>query len=188
MQPFAEFVKQLTPTMLSIDPNFVCEPKMDRTISRIFRDMRRATDGYRYRENMWCIFARDKRQYGEMPGYYFEISPYSFSFGCGFYRADATTIKNYRRLIASGSKQFTDAFAAVNSQPELKLYGDAAKIARPKKMTDEVYDWYCRTNIGVSAESNDYALLMSDALAPFLAETFSAIAPFYHLILSAELS
>ncbi|MFT9057734.1 MAG: DUF2461 family protein, partial [Ethanoligenens sp.] len=73
LQPLRALVEALTPVMLDIDPAFTVEPKVGRTISRIFRDVRFAKDGFLFREEMWITFMRNKRCWEGQPGYYFSF-------------------------------------------------------------------------------------------------------------------
>ena len=188
VKPFKELVVALTPALKAIDGQLICDPKVDRSISRIYRDMRYATDGYRYRDHCWAIFARDKKMYEGLPGYYFEVSPYKFSFGCGYYQASPSAMKNFRRLIIQNSAEYIAARDALKGAPVFEVYGDVLKTSKYDAYPPEAQDLLCRSNIGVSADSTDYDLLMSPALPSYLATQFSAIAPFYNLLLTAELT
>lgn len=182
--PFEQLVKDLREPMLSIDPKFVVEPKVDMTISRIYRDMRFASDGYRYRENVWCIFARDKRAYKGYPGYYFEVSPYNFSYGCGYYSTEPATMENLRKLILSGSEEFQRAEQCVASQKTFSIYGDKRNsLQGQSQIATELIN---RANLGLSVQSMDINLLFSDKLSKILAERFLKIKPFYDLLIKAE--
>ena len=70
LQPMIDLVEALTPTLESIDDRIVTEPKVDKTISRIYRDMRRAHGAF-YREVMWLTFKRDKRMFPGYPEFFF---------------------------------------------------------------------------------------------------------------------
>lgn len=188
VRPFKELVIALTPALKAIDDQLICEPKVDRSISRIYRDMRYATDGYRYRDHCWAIFARDKKMYEGLPGYYFEVSPYKFSFGCGYYQASPFAMKQFRRLITQNSKEYLAARDALKNAPVFEVYGDILKTTKYDAYPPKARELLCRSNIGVSANSTDYDLLMSSALPDYLARQFTAIAPFYDLLLAAELT
>lgn len=186
--PFKQLVTALTPALKAIDSKLICEPKVDRSISRIYRDMRYATDGYRYRDHCWAIFARDKKMYEGLPGFYFEVSPYKFSFGCGYYQASSSAMKRFRLLITSSSPEYIAARDALAKNPVFEVYGDVLKTSKYDSYPPEAQNLLCRSNIGVSADSTDYDLLMSNALPEYLAEQFTSIAPFYNLLLAAELT
>jgi uncharacterized protein (DUF2461 family) len=60
LEPLRELVTALTPVMLELDGQFVVEPRVDKTICRIWRDTRFSHDPSLYRESMWVIFKRVK--------------------------------------------------------------------------------------------------------------------------------
>lgn len=186
VKPFAELVTDMTPAMLSIDPKFIVEPKIDKTISRIYRDMRYASDGYLYRDRMWCVFLRDKKLYNGLPGYFFELSPYGFRYGCGYYQADGKSVKNFRRLILDGSPEYKAAMECYKSQNVLSVYGEKLKGDRYADTPQEAREWLNLKNIGLIAESKDINLLFSENLAQTLSELFVQIKPFYLLMQKAE--
>ena len=67
--------------MLQIDPYLATEPRVDKTICRIRRDTVRSHDKTLYRDTMWIIFKRGKMHGAEVPGIYFEITPWGFQYG-----------------------------------------------------------------------------------------------------------
>ena len=186
VQPFKELVIDLTPTMLSIDSKFIVEPKIDKTISRIYRDMRYASDGYLYRDKMWCVFLRDKKLYNGLPGYYFEVSPYGFRYGCGYYQADAQSIKNFRQLITDNSPEFKKAFECYKNQSVFSLYGEKLKTDKYPAYPPEIKEWLNLKNAGLITESQDINLLLSENLAQILSEQFLSVKPFYDLLARAD--
>ena len=44
MEPMRKLVSNLAPVMMEIDPLLICEPKVNKSISRIFRDTRFSKD------------------------------------------------------------------------------------------------------------------------------------------------
>ncbi|MCM1306052.1 MAG: DUF2461 domain-containing protein [Bacteroides sp.] len=186
VEPFAELVLDLTPTMLSIDPKFIVEPKIDRTISRIYRDMRYASDGYLYRDKTWCVFMRDKKLYNGLPGFFFELSPYGFRYGCGYYQADGQSVKNFRQLIIDNSKEYRAALKCYKNQDVFHLYGEKLKTSRYPDLPEDAQEWLMLKNAGLIAESQDINLLFSENLSKILAEQFLSIKPFYDMLNAAE--
>ncbi len=186
LQPFKQLVTDLAPTMLAIDDKLIVEPKVDRSISRIYRDMRLVRDGYRYRDKMWALFVRDKKLYNGLPAFYFELSPYGFSYGCGYYKADAESNNNLYALIRMHAREYLDAVDCVNSQNTFSLCGDPVKPKADASCTEKDVKWLSLSNIGLIVNSKDYALLTSPDLSAVLAEQFKQIAPFYRFLMKAE--
>lgn len=186
VKPFCELVSRLAPTMLSIDPLFIVEPKIDKSISRIYRDMRYASDGYLYRDRMWCTFLRDKKLYDGLPGFFFELSPYGFRYGCGYYRADGESIKNFRQLILDNSPEYQNALACYKNQSLFTLYGERLKTSKYPDLPQDAQEWLMLKNAGLLTESTDINLLFSENLAEILAERFLSVKPFYDMLAKAE--
>ena len=117
IQPLRQLVMDLSPTMLELDPEFTTEPKVDKTICRIWRDTRYSKDPSLYRDHMWIIFKRGGRMHGtDYPGMYFEISLDGFDYGCGFYHASTAFMNNLRTRILQSDPEFQAAQEAYLSQ------------------------------------------------------------------------
>ncbi|MBO5199322.1 MAG: DUF2461 domain-containing protein [Lachnospiraceae bacterium] len=183
--PLAELVRDLTPCMQAIDPEFVTEPRVDRTISRIWRDTRYTKDPSLYRDNMWIIFKRSRMHGTEYPGIYFEIAPDGFNYGGGFYNASASFMEKLREKIVSGDKLAGKALKAFRVQDVFALEGERYKRAHYPGESAGKREWLERKNVCLIAESTDMELLFSDGLAAKLEEDFRKIAPVYELFLKA---
>lgn len=183
--PFTELAIALTPEMLKIDSQFIVEPKS--IISRLYKDLRFAKDKTSlYRDHMWLTFMRDKNQMHGMPGYFFELSPYGFRYGCGYYCADAKSMASIRELILSDSKTFRQAKECFESQDIFQFVGETYKKSHYPDFSDDVRLWLEKKDMCFIANSQDADLLFSDKLADTLAEQFSLIKPLYDFMMTAE--
>ena len=135
---------------------------------------------------MWCMFIRDKKLYSGLPGFFFELSPYGFQYGCGYYQASPVSVKNFRQLILDNSPEYQKAMECVKNQSIFYVYGEELKTSKYPDYPPEAQDWLNRKNIGLLTESQDIDLLMSDKLADVLAQQFLSIKPFYNMMLKAE--
>jgi uncharacterized protein (TIGR02453 family) len=146
LAPMQELVVRLTPVMRAIDPQLICEPRVGRSISRIYRDTRFSRDKSIYRANVWCIFIRDKQLWEGPPAFYADISPAGYSYGCGYYQASAASMAIIREMVLAGDRTFRAAAAALRAQPAFALEGGAlqaqqisgaagggARLARPQE-------------------------------------------------------
>ena len=86
VEPFREFVVNITPYMNEIDPAIICNPKK---ISRIYRDARFSKDKSIFKDNQWCCFMNSERKelYEGLPSFFFDFSPRGFKYCCGYYKA-----------------------------------------------------------------------------------------------------
>lgn len=182
--PFNDLAIALAPDMLKIDPSFITEPKS--IVSRLYKDLRFAKDKTSlYRDHMWLSYMRGKDAYNS-PAFFFEISPYNFQFGCGFYMADAKTMANLRKLIETDSKTFQKAKKCLESQTTFKLVGENYKKPKYPDAPQDLSIWLEKKDICFTATSFDSTLLFSENLADYLAEQFKKIKPLYDLMLTAE--
>ena len=93
LEPMAALVGELTPFMRSVDPLIVCEPKVDRTISRIYRDLRYAKYDTLYRNEVWLSFRRDHKEFPLYPQFYVYVTPLEYGYGCGYYIASKEVMR-----------------------------------------------------------------------------------------------
>ena len=187
LTPMQDLVECLSPLMLDIDPQLICQPKIGKSISRIHRDTRFSRDKSIFRDHMWCSFVRDKKQCGGyLPEFYFSISPQGFSFGCGYYKTDTESMEAMRKMIVNRDALFMKAFRAVNSQDVFALYGDMYKRSKFPDQPEKYRQWLDRKSLCVLHDSQDFDLLFSDELGEWLREKFAALRPVYNFFIKAE--
>lgn len=186
LRPLVEFSQRLGAPMLQIDPLLVTEPKVGRTISRIYRDTRFSHDKSLYREVMWCAFCRDKKAYPGAAGFVLELSPGGFRYGCGYWQAAPKTMEAIRTLILAGDKRFLKAQEAFASQTVFGMEGDRYKRSRFPGQPEALRLWLERKNLCLMHNSHDFDLLFSDALAGRVLEGFRLLAPVYAFLTAAD--
>ena len=71
LDPMRALVAEIAPAMLDIDGRLIAEPKVGRSISRIYRDTRFSKDKSTFRDVVWCVFLREKKLYEGPPAFYF---------------------------------------------------------------------------------------------------------------------
>ena len=186
LHPLEDLVCALQPVMQQIDPKLIIEPKVTRSISRIYRDTRYSKDKSLYRDNMWLIFKKKKKLYEGLPGFYFDFSQQGFSYGCGYYQASADTMACLREMILRKEPPFQEALRAYERQSVFELDGDCYKRSRYPEYPENIRQWLDRKNIGFNRDSQDFGLLFSDQLAAKLAEDFLLLKPLYEFLLLVE--
>ena len=177
LSPLRQLVSDMAGAMLSIDPQLIVEPKVGKCISRIFRDTRFSHDKSIFRDVMWISFERDK----EYPGFYFEITPVSYSYGCGWYCATAKEADALHSLVLSGTPQFRAAKEAFEKQNVFSFEGDKYKQARHPEISGFQSEWLERRSPYITTRGSDMALLFSDDLAQKLSDDFISIAEVYRV-------
>ncbi len=184
--PLARLVEDLAPGMLKIDPQFITEPKVDRCISRIYRDVRFSRDKSLYRENCWVIFIRDKKLYNGLPAFYFEVDPAQFAYGMGYYQASSASMQSIRNLILAGTPAFKQSLKAYKNQDIFRIEGECYKRSKYPDQPEELREWLDRKSLSFNASNVNKKILFSDSLGDFLLEGFRKLAPVYHFLLTAE--
>lgn len=182
--PLNELVAALTPTMLDIDPDMLTEPR--RCISRVRRDTRFSKDKTLYRDTAWVCFMRDKKLYHGLPGFFVELSPRGFRYGCGYYEADRASMESIRAMILADDPAYLAAARAFEEQSVFALEGESFKRDRFPGESGTKHDWLNLKNIDFIHNSRDFNLLFSPGLAERCAEDFRLIAPIYNFFMKAE--
>lgn len=186
LDPLRELVTALEPTIKEIDPLLICEPKVGRSISRIYRDTRFSRDKSIFRDVMWCVFIRDKKLYNGLPGFWFEFSPRIFRYGCGYYQASAESMEAMRDMIIADEKSYKTAKKAFDKQSVFQLGDSKYKRSHYPDQPPEKREWLDQRSLDFITESDDFDLLFSDALADKLAADFKLLVPMYDFMMSAE--
>lgn len=182
LEPLKELVRDLTPTIQKMDSNLVAEPKVDRCISRIYRDTRFSKDKSLYRSNMWCVFGRDKKEYPNFPGIVFEFSPDGFFYGCGYYEAPKTAMDAIRNLILKNDPAFVKAKRAYDKQTLFQMEGALYKRKKFPDAPDALSPWLERKNYAFMHREQNLDLLFSDQLSETLAAGFLQVKPMYDFL------
>ena len=187
LEPMRRLVEELTPWMLDIDPLLICEPKVGRSISRIFRDTRFTRDKHLFRDVMWCSFFRRKQLYHGLPGFFFEFSPRCLRWGCGYYQAPPEAMEAMRTLILAEDESFLAAERALSaSDGEIVLEDTRYKRSRYPHAPERLRPWLDQRSICFLTESTDFSMLYDPALAARLGESFRRLTPMYRFMMKAE--
>ena len=188
VEPLAELVRKLTPGMIEIDNGFITEPKIDKTISRIHRDMRipQNRNKSRYRQNSWIVFIRDKKLYNGLPGFYFEMYPSGFGYGMGYYQASTASMKTMREMLLNGEPVAKKAVEVYEKQRVFKIEGEEYKRPKHPDAPENLHTWLERKSFSLVHDSEDFNLLFSENLADVIMKNFKKIAPVYHFLIDVE--
>jgi uncharacterized protein (TIGR02453 family) len=186
LNPLRELVRELTPTMLDIDPLFTVEPAVNKTIARIYRDVRFSRDKSLYRDEMWITFMRNKKFWQGLPGYYFAFGPDGFAYGVGYYEASADSMDVFRKMILKRDRAFTEMLSAYENQHQFRLEGERYKRTKYPDEPENIRYWLDLKNINFECSSKDFDLLFSKRLSGVLADGFTLLKPLYDFICAVE--
>ncbi len=186
LKPLCELVTALEPAVHEIDKYLICEPKVGRSVSRIYRDVRFSNDKSVFRDVMWCTFMRDKKLYHGVPAFFFEVSPVGFRYGCGYYQASVESMDAMRQLILDGDRDFLSAIKAFKKQSVFHLEDVKYKRTKFPDQPDELREWLDQKSVCLIANSGDFDMLFSDGLAKKLADDYRSIKPIYDFLMKSE--
>ena len=181
-------VAEIAPAMLDIDGRLIAEPKVGRSISRIYRDTRFSKDKSTFRDVVWCVFLREKKLYEGPPAFYFEFSPSKLRWGCGYYRASSRDMDTMRGLILRRDPDFDAARRAVGQDGYFALEGETYKRSKFPDIQGPARQWLDQKNIAVTHNggAEGFDLLYSPELGVRLVRDFRQLKPLYAFFLKTQ--
>ena len=175
--PMRQIVLDLSGLMYDIDDKMLTAPV--RSVSRIYRDTRGNRSKIKYRENMWLMLRRYKKEYPSAPFFYFEFYPNSFGYGLAFWTWKQSAFKEVHNLIMDHPGRWLDAVDACkqagltyNARDNYKkdMYPDAPKEIKP---------YLSAKNMEFSYSSFDMNRINSPSLIDELKLAFDLARPMY---------
>lgn len=107
LKPAGDFVVEMGELLQKISPGIQAEPKVNRSISRINRDTRYASEQEPYKTYLGIWFWQGVRKVNESPGYYLELRPDKLYLSAGIKSFSRKMLHFYREAVAepkSGEK------------------------------------------------------------------------------------
>ena len=175
--PMRQIVLDLSGLMYDIDDKMLTDPV--RSVSTIYRDTRGNRSKIKYRENMWLMLRRYKKEYPSAPFFYFEFYPNSFGYGLAFWTWKQSAFKEVHNLIIEHPGRWLDAVEACkqagftyNARDNYKkdMYPDAPKEIKP---------YLSAKNMEFSYGSFDMNRINSPSLIDELKLAFDLARPMY---------
>lgn len=182
LEPLQNLVKEIGPFMLTIDPDFETRPRVDKTISRIYRDTRFSHDKSPFKNTTWITFKRPIKDWKDAPAYFLEIAPDSYRYGMGFYSATKETMDRLRRIIDEKPKEFLKAVSFYSKQHDFVMEGEKHKRVLNSGISEEMQEWYQRKNLYLVCNKEIEECFFRKELADDLISGFRLLAPHYHYL------
>lgn len=156
-----------------------------RMISRIRRDTRFTRDKRLYRENIWIMFMRHKREYPFYPCMWFEIQPGTYSYGVGHFESSPSFMEHYRKAIAQRPEEF---LAAVRSAEKVGAKLSEIRYKKEKKadIPEELRKYYNTKEFFLIKYSNKVENLEDERIIKELKKAYRAFSPLYSFLLSVS--
>jgi uncharacterized protein (TIGR02453 family) len=184
LTPFRSLVSDLSGTMLEIDPRIETSPKINKTITKIYRDTRFSKDKSLFKKNMWLMFKRNGKQWQNYPGFFFEIMSEDnvYRYGMGFYRASSDTMDRFRGKLEANPKAFKKVIAPFVRRKAFDLAGEDYKRPLNGDIPDWLQEWYQKKSFYLVQYKRPDSLLVSSKLAKYLNEQFLLLKPLYRFL------
>lgn len=100
MEPARKFVIAIGDRLKEIFPEIRAEPKVNKSLFRMNRDIRFSPDKSPYKTNLGIIFPEGPRKRMECPGFYFHLEEDSLMLAGGMYMIPKDLLDPYRQVVA----------------------------------------------------------------------------------------
>ncbi len=186
LKPLTELSSAMGDAIASIDERIVTIPKINKTISRIYRDTRFSRDKTLFRDSMWLSFKRDKKEFPHYPEFFVVLNPQMLIYGCGYYWIDPKTMEKIRELVIEDHPAYKKALKAYNKQSVFTIEGDGYKRTKFPEQSEEKRQWLDKKTICFSHYSTDFSLVFSKDLADRLCKDMVLMKDVYDFLILAE--
>lgn len=175
--PMRQIVLDLSGLMYDIDDKMLTDPV--RSVSRIYRDTRGNRSKIKYRENMWLMLRRYKKEYPSAPFFYFEFYPNSFGYGLAFWTWKQSAFKEVHNLIIEHLGRWLDAVDACKQAGLTYNARDNYKKDMYPNAPKEIKPYLSAKNMEFSYSSFDMNRINSPSLIDELKLAFDLARPMY---------
>lgn len=129
LQPAMQFVIDIGEKLFHLSPNINAIPKIDKSIFRLYRDVRFSKNKAPFKTNLGLYFWEGGGKKMECSGLYFHIEPKLFFLGAGVYQFTNEQLKKYRKLISDPvvGKELNDIILKLLKKKNFELGGKTYK-------------------------------------------------------------
>ena len=181
LEPLKGLVTDLAPAMLAIDADLVTLPAVDRTISRIYRDIRFSRNKSPYKTCLWITFRRQRPDWKDCPCFFCEISADAYRYGMGYYSASRETMDSLRAYIEQKPDDFREIAAGIARDGQFMPEGERYKRPLNPALADDLQEWHRRKNIYLICTKPCDGRLFTREIFTELRDGFLTLAPLYEL-------
>lgn len=180
--PFYDFIDELAPHMLKIDPQMEIRPY--KCLARIRRDTRFTKDKSPFRDHLWLLFRRAGEPREASLNYWFEFGNQSLGWGMGFWGENRPVMDMFRRMMVAQPQRVQDVLSDCDLPGHhLALGGSAFKrMPVPEKLPDLLRPWYFCKEMFISKVDPPAAWAYDEKLAARVLRDYQAMAPLYRLL------
>ena len=190
MEPARDLVTDLGERLKEIAPNIIYDPRVNKSLFRINRDVRFSKDKSPYKAHLAILFWEGKRKRMECSGFYFHVEPEKLLVGAGIYMFPKEHLSEYRNSVVHPvhGPKLTEAINAVERNVNVKgdgkcgIYGGEIykRIPRGFDPDHERADLLLYKGLTAFAESEIPDEFYSVDLVDYLFEYYKKMAPLHH--------
>ena len=182
LQPAMQFVIDLGEKLLDLSPNINAIPKIDKSIFRLYRDVRFSKNKTPFKTNLGLYFWEGRGKKMECSGFYFHIEPKLFFLGTGMYMFTKDQLKKYREIVSDPlkGKQLNDILTKLLKNKKLTLGGKTYKKT-PRGFSPEYkyHELLLHSGLYLSYESNGFDELTTKDPVVFSYNIFKEMYPLH---------
>jgi len=133
LEPAKAFVVALGELIRRALPGVIADPKINRSLFRVYRDTRFSPDKTPYKTHLAIFFWEGTLSRMECPGFYFQIEPNKLMLGAGLYMFTPRVLSSYRKAVVdpeSGSR-LRDIIKNIERIKDFKVEGRHYKRVPP---------------------------------------------------------
>jgi uncharacterized protein (TIGR02453 family) len=184
LEPLKQLAAELGPVILSLDPEIETSPTVNKTISKIYRDIRFSRDKSPFRTGLWPSFRRPKKAWGNVPEFYFYFTPEEYQCGMGFYSATPANMEKFREYIILHHSRFGKIIDLYKTS-DIIVGGEEYKKYIPNNLPEDFQNWYHKRNLYVSSAGKIDNSFLSAALKDEISNFFNVNAALYQFIIDS---
>lgn len=194
MVPARDFVIDMGERLKEIAPKITADPRVNRSLFRINRDVRFSKDKSPYKTHLAILFWEGKRKRMECSGFYFHVEPEKLLVGAGIYMFPKEHLEEYRDSVVhpTHGPKLVEAMSEVQGGVNIKregkgeggcgIYGGERykKVPRGYDPDHERADLLLNKGLTAFAESAIPKEFYSEAIIDYSFEYFKKMAPLHH--------
>lgn len=151
-------------------------------VSRIYRDARRLFGRGPYKDHLWLTVSAPAERWSCQPVFWFELTPDGYSFGLGYWMAQAVTMAKFRARMDRDPKTMEKLARQIKKQDTFRLTGEEFKKPRPAP-SELLAPWYNKKGgFSLSCEREHDQLLWSSQLPRHILEGWEKLVPLFQYL------
>ena len=186
MMPSALFVKAMGEKLKKIAPGIVADPRRDKSIFRLNRDVRFGSNKQPYKTHLGIYFWEGKAKKLENPGFYFQLDRSKIMFGVGMHVFPKDMLSPYRDAVTDPAKggELKKIIKKISKNKDYKLgWVKYKKIPKGYDHEHPNKEYLLYGGIGFMFEAKHPKELFNDNFLDYSFKVFKDISPLHKWIM-----